>query len=44
VPGLEAGIRRLAAAAIDPFVRETAVWIMRRLDLESAPDPQTEAG
>ena len=44
VPGLEAGIRRVAADAVDPFVKETASWIMRRLDLEMAPDPQTEAG
>ena len=44
VPGLEAGIRRVATDAIDPFVQETATWIMRRLDLETAPDPQTEAG
>jgi len=44
VPGLEAGIRRVATDAIDPFVQETATWIMRRLDLEIAPDPQAEAG
>lgn len=44
VSGLEAGIRQVASEAVDPFVQETASWIMRRLDLEVAPDPQTEAG
>ena len=33
VPGLERGLRHLAEAAADPFVKETAVWIKGRLDL-----------
>ena len=33
VPGLEDKVRDVAAEAVDPFVEETATWIMRRLDL-----------
>ena len=43
VPGLEAGIRRVASGAVDPFVQETATWIMRRLDMTLESDLQPEA-
>lgn len=33
VPGLEDQIRDLAATAVDPFVKETADWLVSRLDL-----------
>jgi hypothetical protein len=37
VAGLEDEIRKLARAANDPFVNETAVWVAGRLNLELAP-------
>ena len=33
VAGLEDEFRRLAATAVDPFVKETANWLVDRLDL-----------
>ena len=33
VPGLENEIRDLAATAVDPFVKETASWLVSRLGL-----------
>jgi hypothetical protein len=43
VPGLENGIRRVAAAAVDPFVGETASWIMQRLEISAADDSSVES-
>lgn len=44
VPGLERGIKAVAQEAVDPFVQETAVWIMQRLELSFESGPQPEAG
>ncbi len=44
VPGLEEGVRGVAAAAVDPFVEETAAWIMQRLELDHDSGSAPEAG
>ena len=42
VPGLETRIQQVAAHAVDPFVEETATWIMGRLEISPAPGSATE--